>query len=308
MVVVVVEVEVLVLLLVDVVVAMVVVVVAGGHVPGSHVPAPTSTPPCPAQSSGDTTTHWSKAPIGDDCTQHCVSGHSQHEVRELTVPPFTSHFAADGETLQLEPTIQVLVLAAARRAVVLAGAGLLVALAELRPVADDRRVVPAAGRARGGSGPRHRGIRRARACGPHPRRTRTYSPCFVAAAHGHCASMAACAAQLSALQSTWAVGVRGTKQRQGEERGPGHDPHSIEQSTVRHLIRPSLAATRRGTNDGNPEIVPILAVHDFVHGDGWQPDALVHLSRSDDRPLRVARKSCVRLRSARRGGDWRAGD
>ena len=38
-------------------VVTVLLVVTGGQVPASHVPGPTSMPPCPAQSTADTRTH-----------------------------------------------------------------------------------------------------------------------------------------------------------------------------------------------------------------------------------------------------------
>ncbi len=187
----------------------VVVVTAGGQVPGAHVPGPTSTPPCAPHSAGDTTTHWSNAPIGEEATQHCVAAHSQHEVRELTVPPLAVHFSALGEMLQRVPTTQSLLLVQ-------------LVLPSSRQVPALRSHLPNTGRSQTTVSSFLPHVERAahRTTAPwHSSGTSvraasdthlTYSPCLVAAPHGHCASIAACAAQLSLEQSTCAVttGVR----------------------------------------------------------------------------------------------------
>ena len=85
------------------VVASVVVVVAtlGGHGFGSHVPLPAEMPPSCSHVAESTSVHVSKAPIADDCTQHCTvpPGHGGQTLGpSSTVPPLASHSAADGWT------------------------------------------------------------------------------------------------------------------------------------------------------------------------------------------------------------------
>jgi hypothetical protein len=88
---------------------VVLVVATGGHGFGSHVPVPTSMPLCAAHASGVATrVQVSNAPIGDDCTQHCVwpGQGAQQLVPVPTVPPFATHLSADGWMPQCVPTMQ----------------------------------------------------------------------------------------------------------------------------------------------------------------------------------------------------------
>jgi hypothetical protein len=55
-------------------VVVVVVVVEQGF--GEQVPAPRAIPPCAAHCAGVSTVQVSKAPIGDDCTQHSIVPHT----------------------------------------------------------------------------------------------------------------------------------------------------------------------------------------------------------------------------------------